>query len=589
MAALLDRFREWYYRRHPWYEIPTLFATRRLIDIRNDLRQHNLHDTEAPPMPKQPVPPNLDPKLRNERTIDGAWNDLACPAMGSAARRFGRNFPLDHVFPDTANLLKPSPREVSLELMTRTRFQPATILNLNAASWIQFMVHDWFVHRKSATEFIEIPLKPEDPWPAKPMKIDRTEPDPAPAGAQRPPAYANLNSHWWDGSQIYGCDAETAAKLRAGVDGKLKIRQDGRIPLDPATGIELTGFTDNFWVGLSMLHSLFVLEHNSICDLLNSRNPGWTDGQIYARARLINCALMAKIHTVEWTPAILPHETIALAMRVNWNGLAGEKFQDWFPRLDDSELLGGIVGSHADHHTAPYSLTEEFVSVYRLHALMPDDYAFRSVTNGQVIEQRTLPELSGRAGRAVFERIAMADLFYSFGVSHPGAVRLHNFPRFLQTLKRDDGSLLDLASIDILRDRERGVPRYCQFRRLLRMDAPKTFEELTGVPEWREQIRKVYDNDIEKVDLMVGLYAEPLPAGFGFSETAFRIFVLMASRRLKSDRFFTDDYTPEVYTQLGLDYIRNNGMREVLLRHMPQLKPALEGVPNPFAPWKPVT
>ena len=55
---------------------------------------------------------------------------------------------------------------------------------------------------------------------------------------------------------------------------------------------------------------------------------------------------------------------------------------------------------------------------------------------------------------------------------------------------------------------------------------------------------------------MTGLYAEPLPPGFGFSETAFRIFVLMASRRLKSDRFFTDDYRAEIYTEFGLDYIR---------------------------------
>ena len=43
---------------------------------------------------------------------------------------------------------------------------------------------------------------------------------------------------------------------------------------------------------------------------------------------------------------------------------------------------------------------------------------------------------------------------------------------------------------------------------------------------------------------MTGLYAEPLPEDFGFSETAFRVFILMASRRLKSDRFFTDDFEP---------------------------------------------
>jgi hypothetical protein len=91
--------------------------------------------------------------------------------------------------------------------------------------------------------------------------------------------------------------------------------------------------------------------------------------------------------------------------------------------------------------------------------------------------------------------------------------------------------------------------------------------------------------DVDRVDLMVGLYAEPLPKGFGFSDTAFRIFILMASRRLKSDRFFTTDYTPEIYTQTGLDWVGNTTMVDVLLRHYPELAPALQGVDNAFAPW----
>ena len=45
----------------------------------------------------------------------------------------------------------------------------------------------------------------------------------------------------------------------------------------------------------------------------------------------------------------------------------------------------------------------------------------------------------------------------------------------------------------------------------------------------------------------------------------------MASRRLKSDRFFTDDYTPEIYTQAGLDWIDDNTMVDVIKRHYPQL------------------
>jgi hypothetical protein len=59
----------------------------------------------------------------------------------------------------------------------------------------------------------------------------------------------------------------------------------------------------------------------------------------------------------------------------------------------------------------------------------------------------------------------------------------------------------------------------------------------------------------------------------------------MASRRLESDRFFTTDFTPEVYTEVGFDWVKDNTMRTVLLRHFPSLKPALRGVVNPFAPW----
>ena len=84
---------------------------------------------------------------------------------------------------------------------------------------------------------------------------------------------------------------------------------------------------------------------------------------------------------------------------------------------------------------------------------------------------------------------------------------------------------------------------------------------------------------------MVGIYAEAPPSGFGFSDTAFRIFILMASRRLKSDRFFTTDYTPTVYTPEGMRWIDDNTMVTVLLRHCPELQPFLARVENAFAPW----
>ena len=219
-----------------------------------------------------------------------------------------------------------------------------------------------------------------------------------------------------------------------------------------------------------------------------------------------------------------------------------------------------------------------------MHPLIPDDFSLRSIEDDRELRSATLPDVGALHVRGLMTELSTTDLFYSFGTMHPGAITLHNYPRFLQHFDRPDGSLVDLATIDILRSRERGVPRYNQFRRLFHLEPVKSFAEMTDNPEWAEQLRRVY-GDVERVDLMVGMYAEPKPAGFGFSDTAFRVFILMASRRLKSDRFFTRDYRPEVYTRAGLDWVESNSMHSVLLRHFPDLEPALRGVKNPFAPW----
>jgi hypothetical protein len=91
------------------------------------------------------------------------------------------------------------------------------------------------------------------------------------------------------------------------------------------------------------------------------------------------------------------------------------------------------------------------------------------------------------------------------------------------------------------------------------------------------------------VDLLIGMFAEPKPAGFAFSDTAFRVFLLMATRRLRSDRFFTIDYRPGVYTQPGLDWIAGATLAGMLRNHYPELRDVLLTVRNPFEPWPAVS
>jgi hypothetical protein len=143
---------------------------------------------------------------------------------------------------------------------------------------------------------------------------------------------------------------------------------------------------------------------------------------------------------------------------------------------------------------------------------------------------------------------------------------------------------VDLGTVDVLRDRERGVPRYNEFRTLIHRTPVTSFEELAGDPGAAAELRALYGH-IDRVDLMVGLFAESRPNGFAFSDTAFRIFLLMASRRLKSDRFFTTDYTPDVYTSTGLKWIDDSTMSNVLVRHYPRLAPVIRW-DNAFKPWR---
>jgi hypothetical protein len=113
-------------------------------------------------------------------------------------------------------------------------------------------------------------------------------------------------------------------------------------------------------------------------------------------------------------------------------------------------------------------------------------------------------------------------------------------------------------------------------------------------------------DNVEDLDTMVGWLAETTrPHGYAISETQFVVFILNASRRLYSDRFFTSSFRREIYSKLGYGWVNNNGpspmfesramnghdhqpvspLKRVLLRTIPELKPELDHVANAFDPW----
>ncbi len=192
-----------------------------------------------------------------------------------------------------------------------------------------------------------------------------------------PSTFLNEVTHWWDGSQIYGSDWDTQHSLRSHEGGRMLLTDEGLLPVDEETGAERTGFMRNWWLGLGMLSTVFVKEHNAIADMLAEKYPDWDDEALFQTARLINVGLMARIHTLEWTPAILPNESLLDGMHANWFGLVTSLFGgDRKQVLEDipitSRELGGIVGN-VPGEFPQYGLAEEFVSIYRLHSLLPDE------------------------------------------------------------------------------------------------------------------------------------------------------------------------------------------------------------------------
>ncbi len=599
-----------------WYKEPDIRdQLAKLAVMRGILEKFNLYNMYLSPLAAVTCPENA----ASVRQIDGTCNNLAQPGQGAVGVRFGRNVPPilpnpDGTFrknplanPDPATFMTPSPREVSRKLFTRDAtnggFKPVPFLNMLAASWVQFQVHDWFSHgANSTTEYYSVPLAADDPLRKLGMtelKVFKTANDPSRTPTENallPPSYKSAVTHWWDGSQVYGSDLPTSNRLRSFAGGKLKLDSKGLLP-KASDGFEDTGMRDNMWLGLAMLHNLFSREHNAIADMLHAAYPAMTDQELYDKARMINAAVIAKIHTIEWTPAILPNPALTVGMNANWSGL-NTYFNMGLPTPPNDAQTGpadpvihGVVGGNRNDQNVPYAMTEEFVSVYRMHPLLPEFIEVRSAESGEKKATYLTAVTRMAGGRFIEEKHKDIDLFYSFGVQHPGALVLNNYPKFLQFLPIPFVGLIDMGTVDILRDRERGVPRYNDFRQQLRLPRLASLEELTSDPGQLAKLKQVYGEDagaIDRVDLLVGTLAEAeRPTCYGFGETLFQVFTLMATRRLQADRFYTNAYTPAVYTPEGIAWIDGASMKNILLRQYPDLADTgLSNVANAFFPWE---
>ena len=273
-------------------------------------------------------------------------------------------------------------------------YQKAAFFNVLAAYWIQFMTHDWFSHMEEGhnaptyidvgckvklVNNVEVPLTPEDiaQLGCRPEdKVDDTyvAQDSTPTTftvngktymARAAKTFSNNNTAWWDASQIYGYDETSVKRVKRDPADAAKLLLQPLITsqnADPVTGgylptlqpgdpqqpqwagQEAVGFPDNFTIGLSFLHNLFVREHNSFvtefrkqaaltpnkdCGLRDPADPKrvirykdiTTPDELFAAARLVVAAMIAKIHTHGVDPATaLQRAALQACMNANWSG-----------------------------------------------------------------------------------------------------------------------------------------------------------------------------------------------------------------------------------------------------------------------------
>jgi hypothetical protein len=451
--------------------------------------------------------------------------------------------------------------------------------------------------------------------------------------------------------------------------GYLPLLLDSDPKLPDWAGQESAAFPDNWTIGMSFFHTVFSREHNQFVDEFRRRaaaTPGADSGlrdpanparvirygdvmadELFEAARLVVSAEIAKIHTIEWTPQLLYDEPLFKAMNGNWNGLLGNdggvlpdalrkkidelrtspaahKANELYSALASGPGIVGLgstksgwsltspddVNGGVNHFGSPFNFPEEFISVYRLHPLLPDLIDYREVTDPNSIRARIpiVETFRGMATPFMRER-GLANWALSMGRQRLGLLALQNHPRFMQNLRIDrlqsPTRQIDIAALDLIRDRERGVPRFNEFRRQYGLRQLTSFDDLvdqhaTGAEEAKDQaqlvatLRDVYGqhrcdaskvittaqrnadgsaindclghpngsivDNIEDVDTVVGYLAETTrPHGFAISETQFSVFILNASRRLFSDRFLTSSFRPEFYTTLGIDWVNNGG------------------------------
>jgi len=462
------------------------------------------------------------------RSINGAGNNPIDPLRGSANIPLLRHTTI--AYGDGSGSPAGSDQRSAREISNLVVAQDHLIRNSRNVSdhlwqWGQFIDHDMdLTPAANPIEVFNIPVPAGDP------SFDPNGTGTQTIGLNRSHyriingirQQINTDTAFIDASQVYGSDQDRALELRA-LDGtgKLKTSAGNLLPYN-IHGFPNAPTTESIYflagdvraneqVGLTAIHTLFLREHNYWAHVIKSVNPSLNDDGIYYRARAIVGAEIQIITYRDFIPLLLgPH---ALPPYTHYR-------PEVDPGIENSFSTAAFRVGHTLLSPVLRRLDEDNQSIGDLS--LADSFFNPTQISGPGIEVY----LRGLAKQVPQEvDCYLIDGVRNFLFGPPGA------------------GGFDLASLNIQRGRDHGLPRYNVVRENFGLPRKTSFPQITTDHELQAKLAAAYATP-DDVDVWVGALAEDHFNGGLVGELVFTILKDQFTRLRDGDRFWYQSYLP---------------------------------------------
>lgn len=511
---------------------------------------------------------SMNVSAQENRQYDGFENNLGHPTWGQAFSNFQHLAAPQFAdgMSEPVGMDRPNPRVISNLLFGQSEgeFVPNEG-GISDFAWNfgQFIDHETTLNLDNHDEFLPIAVPQCDPM-FDPLctgqviiPFRRSGSDVATGGStDQPRAFVNELTSFIDASAVYGVTEERANWLRSFEDGKLRVSSGNLLPFNTIDGeyespidafapsmiIDVPGITRFFVAGdkraneqpgLTCMHTLFMREHNRMCDEIKELHPDWTDEQIFQRARRYVGAFIQVVLEEEYLPALGvdlgPYEGYdpdAKPSIFNTFSAAGYRLghtlvNDQLIRLQDNgdTLLFGSV------HIKDAFFNTDFV---RLEGGIAPIFKGMATQKQQTFDNKVVTTLRN----------------FLFGQPGTGG--------------------LDLVSINLQRGRDRGLMDYNSTRVAFGLEPKSSFDEICDDVQLTTLMETLY-NDINNMDLWPGMLAETHKEGSALGELAHAILLKQFDNIRKGDRFWYQN-DPE-FSQIEKDEISRTTMADLVRRN----------------------